>query len=36
MNVLSLLKKKYLPTNQDPSYKDNLVEQMVVDIRLYT
>ena len=36
MNFLSLLKKKHLPTNQDPSYKDNLVEQMVVDIRLYT
>ena len=35
MNFLSLLKKKHLPTNQDPSYKDNLVEQMVVDIRLY-
>ena len=36
MNFLSLLKKKHLPTNQDPSYKDNLAEQMVVDIRLYT
>lgn len=36
MNFLSLLKKKHLPTNQDPSYKDNLVEQMAVDIRLYT
>ena len=36
MNFLSLLKKKHLPTTQDPSYKDNLVEQMVVDIRLYT
>ena len=36
MNLPLLMKKKYLPTNQDPSYKDNLVEQMVVDIRLYT
>ena len=35
MNFLSLLKKKHLPTKQDPSYKDNLVEQMLVDIRLY-
>ena len=36
MNFLSLLKKKHLPTTQDLSYKDNLVEQMVIDIRLYT
>ena len=36
MNFPLLMKKKHLPTNQDPSYKDNLVEQMVVDIRLYT
>ena len=36
MNLPLLMKKKHLPTNQDPSYKDNLVEQMVVDIRLYT
>ena len=37
MNFLLLMKKKHLPTNQDPSYKDNnLVEQMAVDIRLYT
>ena len=37
MNFLLLMKKKHLPTDQDPSYKDNnLVEQMAVDIRLYT
>ena len=36
MNFLLLMKKKHLPTNQDSSYKDNLVEQMIVDIRLYT
>ena len=37
VNVLLLMKKKHLPTDQDPSYKDNnLVEQMAVDIRLLT
>ena len=36
MNFLLLMKKKHLPTKQDPSYKDNLVAQMAVDIRLYT
>ena len=36
MNFLLWMKKKHLPTNQDSSYKDNLVEQMIVDIRLYT
>ena len=36
MNFPLLMKKKHLPTNQDPSYKDNLVEQVAVDIRLYT
>ena len=35
-NFPLLMKKKHLRTNQDPSYKDNLVEQLVVDIRLYT
>ena len=36
MNFPLLMKKKHLRTNQDPSYKDNLVQQVVVDIRLYT
>ena len=36
MNFPLLVKKNHLPTNQDSCYKDNLVEQVVVDIRLYT
>ena len=36
MNFLLLMKNKHLPTNQDLSYRDNLVEQIAVDIRLYT
>ena len=35
-NFPLLMKKRHLRTNQDSSYKDNLVEQLVVDIRLYT